>query len=227
MPHSDFLSLQISIDEVTRACNLDKTSLTYITRPRNKVEEFLALGFSGSIFAGIVPVLIAAFGFNRSSLILLVLSILCATILYFITMAFLFRVNEKSVQGREKMFKHVIRLKQAVQNFNSLLEGIAALDEAQRSGSRNRLQSREKLMDLLTVVRADLLCAFKIDKVFRENPNLSTSSFSANSFPLELDPLKLTQLSEESSDYGRLFDEALQLGLSVQEEVQRLQQERN
>lgn len=129
-----------------------------------------------------------------------------------------FNIVKKWQNKRRNKIKHFLNLYIQVLNFNSLIESAEALDEAGRSGGSNRLENREKVIKALTSIRADLISALRIEKAFRENPNFSSSSFTPN-----LEPLQFLQLSEQSSEYGRLFNEALQIGMNVQEEMQTLQ----
>ncbi|MBP0027501.1 hypothetical protein [Roseofilum sp. Guam] len=112
----------------------------------------------------------------------------------------------------------MMKLYQNIQNYNSLLDAVDALDEAERSGGTKRLKNKEKMIEAFKIMRADLICALRIEKTFRENPQLRSTDFNMN-----LEPLKILQMSEEASQYGDLFAQALQIGMSVQQEMQALQ----
>ncbi|MDB9519683.1 hypothetical protein PN466_22325 [Roseofilum reptotaenium CS-1145] len=77
-------------------------------------------------------------------------------------------------------------LYQQIQNYNSLLDAVDALDEAQRSGGTKRLKNKEQMMEAFKVMRADLICALRIEKIFRENPKLQSTDFNMNLEPLKI-----------------------------------------
>jgi hypothetical protein len=122
------------------------------------------------------------------------------------------------VKKGQMRHKKMIVLHKKIKYYNSLLEGIDALDEAERSGVTKRWENREQVMEALTIMRADLVCALRIEKTFRENMNLRSTDFHMN-----LEPLKNLQMTEQASEYARWFSQALEIGTSVQEEMQSLQ----
>ncbi|OLT62420.1 hypothetical protein [Moorena bouillonii] len=134
-----------------------------------------------------------------------------------ITFVLINTLIKEAKKGYHK-FRHLKRLYKSVKNFNSLVEGVDALDQAGRSVGLDRLENKEKVIEALTIIRADLIAALKLEKIFRENPD-----FTSNSFAVNLEPLQILKLSEQSSEYGRLFNEAIQIGITVQEEMQSLQ----
>lgn len=212
MSSSNILSLQIKIDEVLRASNLNKmqfNSLTNIDFTRFPMYYFV--GICVYVIIGFLSALIFP---NQLSVVIVIILISLAIVPRYIVenkiMPNFDRIKPKS-QHLRKLYREVV-------NFNSLIEGVDALDQAERSGGVKRLENKNKLIDALTVMRADLICALRIEKTFRENPNFNSSSFSIN-----LEPLKFLQISESANEYGKLFNEALQIAMSVQEEMQLLQ----
>ncbi|NES17709.1 MAG: hypothetical protein F6K41_01880 [Symploca sp. SIO3E6] len=215
MSQSNLLSLQIKLEEILRASNLEEAEYDMATDRNNQQ-------ISGYLFFGLLSLVPANF------LVFLLLGDtmsleLPVVIVWFLVIAVCFLIVRYVVKNwwiprHYHQFKHLIKLDREIKNYNSLIEGVDALEEAGRSGGAKRLENKEKVIEALTVVRADLICALKIEKTFRENPNFSSSSFTVN-----LDPLEFLQFSEQAGEYGRLFNEALQIGISVQEEMQLLQ----
>lgn len=210
---SDILSLQIKIDEVLRASNLNKNQFNSLmnTKKIDRFSLYAGVGFYVAIIAGFISALMSEANTIFITIIVLIsLAIVPKWIVENKIIPHLDRFNQIS--------KHFRKLYQEVVNFNSLIDGVDALDQAERSGGVKRLENKNKLIDALTVMRADLICALRIEKTFRENPNFNSSSFSVN-----LEPLKFLQISESANEYGKLFNEALQIAMSVQEEMQLLQ----
>ena len=221
---SNISDLSITFAEVSRASNLTIHQINLLYR-RRKIISSKPFKFKFSFSLSDPQV------FYRSLFIFLLcfmlLGMLLSTtleppdlfvVLTVILIYFFLLYMVKSNFNQIRIFKHFINLYIQILNFNSLIESVEALDEAGRSGGSNRLENREEVIKALTSIRADLISALRIEKAFRENPNFSSSSFTPN-----LEPLQFLQLSEQSSEYGRLFNEALQIGMNVQEEMQTLQ----
>lgn len=227
---SNISDLSITIAEVARASNLtiNTINLTYTNKKMILSKPFDVNFYFKSLFIiVIISILIWAIytmiSTGLSEFMLFIYQVgfpaIIMGIILVITISYLLAIiSKQSDDTMRNRFKHFLKLYIQVLNFNSLIESAEALDEAGRSGGSNRLENRDKVIKALTSIRADLISALRIEKAFRENPNFSSSSFTPN-----LEPLQVLQLSEQSSEYGRLFNEALQIGMNVQEEMQTLQ----
>lgn len=206
---SNISDLSITLAEVSRASNLKPWQIRNLYgKYVSHANLMLFIQFFGLIY--FFPPLIILWLQN--------LPIFYSIAITIIIMYICFNLLKKWWNKKRNKIKHFLNLYIQILNFNSLIESAEALDEAGRSGGSNRLENREKVIKALTSIRADLISALRIEKAFRENPNFSSSSFTPN-----LEPLQFLQLSEQSSEYGRLFNEALQIGMNVQEEMQTLQ----
>ncbi len=205
MASSDFLNLQIEMDEILQACHLKKREVLrvkhYSSIPSSKLNKPF-FDFSSVI--------------ETIKTIVKTIFVILLIPLWGVGLAIASQIYNDRVFTNS--FKHLIKIYSEIENFNSLIEGMDALDQAGRSGGTKRIQNREQMIQALRVIRADLICALRIEKTFRENPKLRSTDFNMN-----LEPLKILQMSEEASQYGDLFGQALQIGMSVQEEMQALQ----
>ncbi|WP_054465023.1 hypothetical protein [Planktothricoides sp. SR001] len=201
---SNISDLSITLAEVSRASNLKPWQIRNIQADVSQAANIIYFFW----FILITPIV---FSLNLLATGINIFIVIIIMIIYF---KYIWYCRKKNCNK----FKHFLNLYRQFLNFNSLIESAEALDEAGRSGGSNRLENREKVIKALTSIRADLISALRIEKAFRENPNFSSSSFTPN-----LEPLQFLQLSEQSSEYGRLFNEALQIGMNVQEEMQTLQ----
>ncbi|NEQ56100.1 MAG: hypothetical protein F6K53_01250 [Moorea sp. SIO4A1] len=79
----------------------------------------------------------------------------------------LIKATLKKIKKYHQKFRHIKRLYKSVKKFNSLVEGVDALDQAGRSFGLERLENKEKVIEALTIIRADLIAALKLEKIFR------------------------------------------------------------
>ena len=87
------------------------------------------------------------------------------------------------------------------------------------------LSDKTLVVEALQLTREDLVRAFKAERILRDNkdaiaknPDLFTNNLSA---------LRAMQVSSQASEYGRMLNEALQIGLNVQQEMRKLQGQRS
>ncbi|MDJ1185837.1 hypothetical protein [Roseofilum casamattae] len=214
MSQHTFLSLQISQAEILQASHLKQRQLIAVLKNANKNHNsfiYLFLGIGVFIMVG----LYAFYAINGSDDYLSALAIFSSN--FFIWLIIIF-VKISNCKKEQYFYQRLAVLNSNIQDYNSLINGIDTLDEAERSSGTNRSHNREQVMEALQIMKADLICALRIDKTFRENPNLSSTDFNMN-----LEPLRILQIDEQASQYGNLFGQALQIGMSVQEEMQSLQ----
>ncbi|MFM7884688.1 MAG: hypothetical protein ACKO8H_23710, partial [Microcystis panniformis] len=63
--------------------------------------------------------------------------------------------------------------------------------------------------------------ALQTERILRENPQ-----FRPEQFNIDLSGLRSLQATEKATEYGRFLDEALQIGVSVQTEMRKLENKR-
>lgn len=81
------------------------------------------------------------------------------------------------------------------------------------------LSDRTVVIETLQLIEEDLVRALKVKRIFRENKDLFTTN------PETTDDLKAStamQVSTQASKYRCILNEALQIRLSVQEEMRKL-----
>ena len=72
-------------------------------------------------------------------------------------------------------------------------------------------------MHQIKITKKDLLLAIQTDKILREKPG-----FNPESFAVDLTGLQALQVSATASEYSQILDQALQIGVNVQEEMRQL-----
>ncbi len=109
-----------------------------------------------------------------------------------------------------------------VERYNNVIKAIYINDEIEAAGNVDvSIKERHKVLDALSLTRADLIRALKTERILRENKNfiIGNSELFANNLPT----LSALQVSEQATEHGRLLNEALQIALDVQLEMKRLQ----
>lgn len=121
--------------------------------------------------------------------------------------------------------KHFVSLIDDVERYNSVIKSIDINDQIEAAGNPGvKLKDRERVIQALRLTREDIVRALKTEKIIRENQafiNLNPDLFANN-----LKALTALQVDEQASEYGRILNEALQIGMSIQDEMKHLKGER-
>lgn len=115
----------------------------------------------------------------------------------------------------KKSRNNPINLLLDVKNHNKIVNQIGVLDELQSVGNQVSLADRDNVIQALRITRENLVLALKTDKILRENPGFKPQNFS-----VDLTSLRSLQVSETSSEYAALFNETLQIGINIQEDIE-------
>jgi hypothetical protein len=118
--------------------------------------------------------------------------------------------------------KDLIHLFDDVDRYNSIIRAIEINDKIEDAGNAEvKIGDRSKVIQALQLIREDLVRALKTEKILREHKKfLATNS---ELFANNLRTLNALQISDRSSQPGRLLNEALQLAVGVQAEMKKLQ----
>jgi hypothetical protein len=112
-----------------------------------------------------------------------------------------------------------------VTRYNSLLKAIDINDQIEAAGNPDvSLKNRAQVIEVLHLVREDIIRALKTERIFRENKNfiqLNSQLFESN-----LMTLTALQVNDQASEHGQLLNEALQIVVNVQDEMRKLQNQR-
>lgn len=118
--------------------------------------------------------------------------------------------------------KHLINLFDDVDRYNGIIKAIEINDKIEDAGNAEvKVGDRPKVIQALQLIRNDLVRALKTERILRENKKF----VAANSelFANNLRTLNSLQISDRTSEQGRLLNEALQLAIGVQAEMKKLQ----
>ena len=109
-----------------------------------------------------------------------------------------------------------------VDRFNDTLRSIDINDRLEAAGNPEAgLQNRDRVLEVLQVVRDDLVRALRTERILRENRSFIQEN--PDLFDRDLSTLSALEVSEMASDRGRLLNEALQIAMDAREEVRKMQ----
>lgn len=109
----------------------------------------------------------------------------------------------------------LVNLLTDVKNHNQVIYRIQVLDELSSVGNKVSLDDRKTVLEALKITKNNLIQALKTDKILRQNPG-----FKPDRFAVDLASMRSLQVQEKSSEYGQLLNEALQIGVSLQNELE-------
>lgn len=112
-----------------------------------------------------------------------------------------------------------------VTRYNSLIKAIDINDQIEAAGNPDvSLKNRAQVIEVLHLVREDIIRALKTERIFRENK--SFIQLNSQLFESNLMTLTALQVNDQASEHGQLLNEALQIVVNVQDEMRKLQNQR-
>lgn len=121
-----------------------------------------------------------------------------------------------------KTHRHFISIIEDVERFNAVIQSIDINDQIEAAGNPGvRLQQRDRVIQALDLTREDLIRALKTERILRENQHFI--KLNPELFANNLNALAALQVGEQASEYGRLLNEAFEIGMSIQDEMKQLQ----
>ena len=118
--------------------------------------------------------------------------------------------------------KHLINLFDDVDRYHGIIKVIEINDQIEDAGNAEvKIGDRPKVIQALQLIRDDLVRALKTERILRENKKFVATN--SELFANNLTALSGLQISDRTSQQGRLLNEALQLAIGVQAEMKKLQ----
>jgi len=108
-----------------------------------------------------------------------------------------------------------------IDRFNEMVAAVEILEElGSTQNSRLNLENRHEVVEALHLTRESLICGLMTERVMRKHQRfMARREEMFSSIERNLATLQLLQVSDEASDYGRLLNEAIQIGTSVHREL--------
>jgi hypothetical protein len=128
---------------------------------------------------------------------------------------------------RVRRMKSLMRLLDEVDQFNQVLSAIDVLDRLNAVKSSQQQFDRQQVLSALGLARDTLVSGLTTEKILRDSRGLlALSGDLAANIERNLVAIETLEVSDRADEYGQLLREALQIGLSVQREVQQVYQRR-
>lgn len=112
-----------------------------------------------------------------------------------------------------------------INKYNQVIKGIEIVDRITNTGNlKVKLNNRQETIEMLTIIRENLINAVKNERIIRENQELIERQYQLflnmeNNFST----LMNYHVNEQASEYTRLLNQALQINTSVHKEMLKLQ----
>lgn len=135
------------------------------------------------------------------------------------------RRNILKVLFFKKPSKHIVNILKEVERYNAIVKAIDIKDRLEEAGNPGiGLSNRKQVIEALKITRSDLVRGLKTERILRENKSFierNTEMFANN-----LVALTALQIRDQASEHGQIIDEALQIAVSVQREMRKLESQR-
>lgn len=127
-----------------------------------------------------------------------------------------------------KKLKVLAELLNDVEQYNKIIYAINLVDQLEfaRSSTReiNLLNNREEVIEILRVIKESLINALRVEAIVRKHQKFIDKRYEAlANLENNLTDLMSFDISNQASEYSRLLNDALQVGMSVHKEVRALQ----
>jgi len=127
-----------------------------------------------------------------------------------------------------KSLKTLVHLLDEVDKYNEVIQAVDVFDRLEAIGKlQATLINRDQLLEALNIARNSLVCGLMTEKILRENRNLLARRYDlfAN-IETNLATLRTLEVNNQANEYAALLNEALKIGMSVYQEVEKFSQPR-
>ena len=217
---SDLIGLEFSKGELRRLTGVDPDDVFRPSILQNREKRFRFLLNEILICLALSPIII---GFIY---VFIVIPIIGSS--SYIAIALLIVVPIAVAAGRwlwrKKTCPEVLtNLLDDVDKYHAVIKAIDINDQLETDTMGVSLSDRTMVIEALQLTREDLVRAINAERILRDNKDLIATNPEINN---NLKALTAMQVSTQASEYGRILNEALQIGLSVQQEMRKLQSQR-
>lgn len=127
------------------------------------------------------------------------------------------------MQIKRKKLQFLGHLLAGVDRHNEVLQALDVLDKLEAAGNSGATMSdRADALEALRITRESLVCALMTERILRENQGLFARRYELfEHIERNLSTLQTLDVKYQADDYSRLLNEALAIGVSVQQDVRR------
>ena len=115
-------------------------------------------------------------------------------------------------------------LLQEVNKYNDVVKAVEILDQLINAGNlRENLINREDVLNALTLTRESLITALRTERILRDHQDFIGRRYELFiNLENNLTALMALDVTNQASEYGRLLNEALEIGMTVHQEVRKI-----
>lgn len=119
----------------------------------------------------------------------------------------------------------LVKLIDEVDKYNEVIKAVEIIDQLEAVRNlKVSLINREEVIEALGVMRESLVCALMTEKILRENKQFIARRYELfDRIENNLTTLMTLRVNDQANEYGQLLNEVLQIGMSVRQEVEKLQ----
>ncbi|MGD1807723.1 hypothetical protein ACP6PL_20125 [Dapis sp. BLCC M126] len=123
---------------------------------------------------------------------------------------------------KTKPLKELAKLQNEVNKYNQVIMAVEIMDRLAAVGNLEvNLINRNDVIKALGVTRESLICGLQTERILRENQDFIMRRYELfASMENNLSALINFDVKNQATEYGKLLNEALEIGMSVQKEVQ-------
>lgn len=226
----DLLGLEFSKGELRRLTGVDpdnvfRASIFQNSKKRLKFlsNEILIWFTISTIVVGLIYTFIVLFNIGSPNQIAMVASRTAKGIALIILVPSVVAIGQW-LWRRRNCPKRLKILLDDVDKYHAVIEAIDSNDSLNAERAELNLNNRSLLIEALQLTRKDLVKALKAERSLRNNNSTiaNTELFNNN-----LQALTAMQASNQASEYGQILSEVLQINISIQEEMRKLQGKRS
>jgi hypothetical protein len=126
---------------------------------------------------------------------------------------------------RAKRLALLMHLLDDLDRYHETLDAVNLIDQLESAGnSQVNLSNRNDVLEALRMTRDSLVAGLMTEKILRESQGLLSRRYDLlTSIETNLTTVRSLEVQHQATEYGRLLNQALQIGISVHHEVQKLQ----
>lgn len=125
---------------------------------------------------------------------------------------------------KSKTLKPLARLLDEVDKYNEVVQAVNVVDRLEAIGNLPlQTINQQQAIEALAIARNSLVCGLMTEKILRQNRSLlARRADLLCNIEANLVSLRTLEVNNQASEYIELLNEALNIGMSVQQEVQQL-----
>ena len=127
---------------------------------------------------------------------------------------------------KSKALKPLAHLLDEVDRYNEVVQAVAIVERLDAIGSSQaQMMDRQQVIEALTIARSSLVYGLMTERILRQNRRfLARRAELLMNIETNLTTLKTMEVTSQASEYIELLNEALQIGISVHQEMQQFSQ---